>query len=84
MAYSEGPAADRAQEPDTRQAPRAEPISHQRHTVATSMRRAVARRAVQIRELEYHLSPVPAMEPGRGLGDCRGDAGRDHGGHRPL
>ena len=44
----------------------------------------MARRAAQIRQLEHHLSPVPAVERSRNLGDRGGDARRDHGGHRPL
>ena len=31
-----------------------------------------------------HLSSLPPVERGRGLGDCCCDAGRDHGGHRSL
>jgi transposase len=34
--------------------------------------------------LEYDLSPVPALERSRGLGSRCGDAGRNHGGQRPL
>ena len=44
----------------------------------------MARCAAQIRQLEHHLSPVPEMERGRGLGDRSRDARRSHGGQRPL
>lgn len=44
----------------------------------------MARRTAKIRELEHHLSPIPAVKRGRGLGDRGRDAGRDHGRHRPL
>ena len=72
MAHPQGPAADRPQEPGPRQASRTEPFDHQRYTLA-----ALMRCATQIRELEHHISPVPVMERGRGLGDRGGDAGRD-------
>lgn len=38
----------------------------------------------QIRQLEHHLSSVPTLERGRGLGDRGGNARRGHGGQRPL
>jgi transposase len=63
---------------------RAEPFDHQRHTLAAPLRCPVARCAAQIWQLEHHLSPVPAMERSRGLGDRRRDARRDHGRQRPL
>ncbi len=44
----------------------------------------MARCPAQIRQLEYHLSTVPALERGWGLGGRSGHAGRDHGGQRPL
>lgn len=84
IAHPEGSTADPAQEPRSRQAARTEPHDHQRHTVATAVRGAVPRCPAKIRELEHHLPSIPAMERGRGLGDRRGDVGRDHDGHRPL
>ena len=84
MAHPEGFAADRAQEPGSRQTSRTEPFDHQRHILAASVRCAVARRAAQIRKLEHHLPPVPAVERRRGLRDRSDDAGGDHAGHRPL
>ena len=84
MAGSEGLAADRTRKPWPREAPRAEPLGHQRHTLATSLWSAVARCPAQIWQLEHDLSPVPVMERGWSLGSRRGDAGRDHGRQRPL
>lgn len=37
----------------------AEPLDHQRNTLAAPLRRSVARRAAQIWHLVHHLSPVP-------------------------
>lgn len=84
MAHPEGFAADRAREPASGQTSRTEPVDRQRHPLAPPVRCAMARRSDQVRELEHHISSVPAMERSRGLGDSGGDAGRDHGGHRPL
>ena len=44
----------------------------------------MARCPAQIWQLEHDLPPVPALERGGGLGDRCRDAGRGHGGQRPL
>jgi transposase len=44
----------------------------------------MARRSAQVWELEYHLSTVPTMERGRGLGNRGGDTRGGHGRQRPL
>lgn len=62
MAYFEGFAANRCGEPGTRSPTRAEPIDHQLDTLAASYRRALARRAARVWQLEHDLSPVPTME----------------------
>lgn len=51
---------------------------------AAPLRRSVARRSAQMRELEYNLPAVPTIERGRGLGDRCRNARRSHGGQRPL
>lgn len=84
MAHPKGLAADRAREPWSRQKTRTEPFGHQRHTLAATVRSAMAGRAAQIWQLEHHLSPVPPLERSRGLGDGCGDARRGHGGQRSL
>ena len=44
----------------------------------------MARCPAQIRQLEYDLPAVSALERGRGLGSRICHTGRDHGGQRPL
>ena len=44
----------------------------------------MARRSAQVWQLEHDLPAVPALERGWGLGGRIGNAGRDHGGQRPL
>ncbi|WP_446651897.1 hypothetical protein [Blastomonas sp.] len=66
MAHPEGSAADQTREPWTLKASREEPFDHQQHPLAASLRRSVARRSSQIRQLEHDLSPGPALERSRG------------------
>ena len=64
MAYFEGFVAGRAGswEAWPRPAARGQPQYHQRHPVAAAYRRAVARCAGEVRQLELDLSALPAME----------------------
>jgi len=55
----------------------------ERHLVAASHRRALARRAGALRQLEQHLALLPALVQERHLGGGGGDARRDHGGQSP-
>ena len=51
----------------------------ERHPVAPAHRRALARRAGAIRQLEQHRALLPALEPSRHLGSGGGGAGRRNG-----
>src|SRR5260370_7317491 len=68
MAWFEGLVANRADDPRAWPAPGREPIHRQWHSLAAAYRRAVARHAREIRQMELDLPAVPVLGRPPGLG----------------